>query len=183
MDILSGLSKDQEIELINSLITAAVTAVSILIGVALTVYQLSKNKRKEIDFKIHEQRKIKYEELLRLIREIFVNSKEINQGKMPIDRSQWLDIQLGMTVYASQRVIKLMIIWMNEARSEKPPAEILLNFGEIILQMRKEVGFNDKNLSIRECLSLFITDIYDQKYDYLFEGRSNRRKKYRLFRK
>lgn len=34
--------------------------------------------------------------------------------------------------------------------------------------MRKEVGFNDKGLSIRECLSLYIRDIKDPKFDQAF---------------
>ncbi|TVX94125.1 hypothetical protein [Paenibacillus agilis] len=173
---LMNLTAEQKFDLIKTLIPSLMTGLSVIIGAFVTVYQINKNKKKEIDFKIHEQRKEKYEELIRIFRDIFVGAQSILEGEIPIDKTHWLNSQLGMTLYGSAEVIKKINKLNEVARAQKSATEILVSFGELILEMRKEVGFNDENLSVRECLSLYITDIKESKYDQAFQEYEKRKK-------
>lgn len=106
-----------------------------------------------------------------MIQLIFANPNQISKGKFPMDRNQWLEIQLGIMVYASQDIFKkyLQIVYSGQSEDEERGYKALLSLGELILAMRKEVGFNDDKLSIRECLSTIVTDINDKKYDEVFK--------------
>jgi len=181
ISILKNLTDQQYFELLKAIIPSIMTGFSILVGAFLTVYQIYRNKKKEIDFKIHEQRKEKYEELIRIFRDILASVKSGVEGELPFDHTHWLNTQLGMTLYGSQNVIMKINKLNEEARAQKSSTEILCCFGELILEMRKEVGFNDKGLSIRECLSLYITDIKDPKFDQAFNEYEKQRKKKRIF--
>lgn len=176
---LLNLTYEQKFELIKSFVPSIMTGLSVIIGALLTVYQIYRNKKKEIEFKIHEQRKNKYEELIKILRDILV-SVGGDEGEVPINRTQWLNTQLGMTIYGSKNVIKKINKMNEEARAQRSSTEILICFGELILEMRKEVGFDDRGLTIRDCLSLYITDIKDKKYDNIFKEYEDKKKKRRF---
>ncbi|TQR47207.1 hypothetical protein [Paenibacillus popilliae] len=173
---LISLTSEQKFDLIKTLIPSFMTGLSVIIGAFVTVYQINKNKIKEIGFKIHEQRKEKYEELIRIFRDVLVNAQSILEGEIPFDKTHWLNSQLGMTLYGSTEVIKKVNKLNEVARAQRPATEVLICFGELILEMRKEVGFNNKGLSVRECLSLYITDINESKYDRAFQEYEKRKK-------
>jgi hypothetical protein len=105
-----------------------------------------------------------------MIQKIFMNPAQISKGKFPFDRDQWLDIQMGLMVYASQDVFKKYLQVVHSGSEEDRGFRSLKSLGELIMAMRKEVGFNDDKLTTRECLSTIIFDINDKKYDDVFKN-------------
>lgn len=158
-----GLTKDQQIKLITSIFTI----IPIVIGAIISIYQFSKTKQKDIDFKLHEQRKEKYEEFLKILEKIISNTGQIEDGEMPFGQEEWMDLQLGMTMYASETVFKKYLDFIRITQEQQSIAGVVA-LGELILLMRKEVGFSDSKLTSRDCLRTFITDIEDPKYDKVF---------------
>lgn len=97
-----------------------------------------------------------------------MDTKNINKGKISIKEAEWFDAQFGLILYASDEVYRKAL---NATRStENTPTEMLFELGALIKLMRKEVGLSsEEEITIRECLSIFITDINDSKYDKEYE--------------
>ena len=168
-----SLTQDNKV----AIITTLVTVLSIAVGAAISIWQIGVAKRREIEARAHEQRKERYEQLLNVIQEIFSNMKAIEKGKMPVDQKAWLDLQFGIATYASSDVFEKYIEFRQTAeRMEKEKIQekkpdgmmLILLLGQLILLMRKEVGFSDDKVSLRDVLGTFINDIYNPEYDHLF---------------
>lgn len=162
-----------------------VTLISILVSVIIVNKHISSTKEREIDFKVHQQRKEQYSKLIHLLIQIFASVKNtttaLNQKEnantkedtnCPFSQNDWFDVQLGMSMYASEEVLKAYLTMMDASRQKsEPPMMINIRLGNLILMMRKEVGFKDsKNLTCRDVLGTFITDINDPIYDRYFES-------------
>jgi hypothetical protein len=139
---------------------------AIIISAFIVGYQLKSAKTNEIDFKIHEIHKEQYQKLIDLIKPIFIAVK--NQEKYEINQTEWTDVQMGMSMYASEHVLKAYTKLLRSSLERKDSLLINRQIGDLILLMRKEVGLNDKNLTSRDVLSPFINDIYNPKYDEYF---------------
>jgi len=165
-DFWNSLTVEQQVELIKQV----VPTLSIVIGAIISIIIFLMTKQKEIKFKIHEQRKIKYDEYLTLFKKTLVNPEIIEKGNLPFNREKWIAMQFGLIIYGSDKVLNKITELNNIARTnqEKNNELIIVKFGELIHIMREEVGLTNKNISIRDSLSLFITDINDEKYDHLF---------------
>lgn len=180
MDFINQLTDDQKYELLKLLIKnqsegilkILIPTIPLVIGSIVTIWIFYNTKKKEINFKIHEQRKAKYEEYLEMIKQIFSNVDSINSGNLPFDRDKWIGIQFGMSLYASDKVFK-KVMQLSIVSEHDDPIILVFKLGELIKLMRKEVGLNDKNISIRECLSPIIHDIYNDENT----------KKYKLYMK
>ena len=113
---------------------------------------------------------MKYEHYLSLFEKVFADPTTVEEGKLPIEKEEWIKMQIGIILYGSDKVAK-KIVEMNEIgrnnNSENP--NIIIKLGELMHLMRKEVGLSNKNMSIRDSLSFFITDIKDKKNDFLFK--------------
>lgn len=158
MELWNNLTTSEKTDILKVLIPT----IGVIISTLGSVIIFSKNKKKEINFKIHEQRKDKYEEYLKLIKKIFANVKS-NKKDIPFKEEEWLNAQFGLLLYASDKVIEKA----NAIRSgqHEDSHTILFELGDMILLMRKEIGLDNKNITIRECLSSFINDINNTEYD------------------
>ena len=58
---------------------------------------------------------------------------------------------------------------LKSSQENKDSSMINRQIGDLILQMRKEVGLEDSNLTSRDVLSTFVNDINDPKYDQYFK--------------
>ncbi|MTI67507.1 MAG: hypothetical protein FH753_13055 [Firmicutes bacterium] len=166
-----SLTIEQKLDLLKQI----VPTVSIVIGAMVSLFVFSKTKEKEIEFKVHAQRKEKYEKYLAFYQKTLANVDKIKQGELPISREEWIDIQLGLIVYGSEEVIHKTVELNKIGRSKEYSNNqmILVKMGELMHIMREEVGLSNKNLSIRDSLSLLITDIFDSKYDDLFSKKKS----------
>lgn len=141
---------------------------SIVSGFVIVAWQMKSAKDREIDFKIHQQRKEQYMKLLEIIKDIFVASKTSDPKKgFNFDQNRWLEVQFGQSLYASQDVLRAY--WDLIEASKRDPLMSIKKLGDLILIMRKEVGFDDSDLPARQLLSSFINDINEEKYDYIFK--------------
>ncbi len=160
---MGTISSDQSLQII-----------SIIVSGLFVGWQIRSAKKREIDFKIHQQRKEQYTKLINLLISIFTaakNSKEdFDPEKLSFSQDDWFNVQIGMSMYASEEVLKAYINLLKTS-TENRATPIIINreLGDLILMMRKEVGFDDSNLSSRQVLSTFITDIHLPKYDEYFE--------------
>lgn len=161
MEFLNLLTIEQKFDLLKLIIP--------ILGAIISIFIFYLTKRKEINFKIHEQRKIKYEHYLSLYEKVFSNPDSVKNGELPIGREEWMKIQIGIILYGSDKVIKKIVKMNDIGRSNSNiNLNIIVELGELMHLMRKEVGLSNKNVSIRDSLSFFITDIKDKKHDTLF---------------
>lgn len=161
----------------TDILKVLIPTVGIAISTLGSVLIFNKNKKKEINFKIHEQRKNKYEEYLKLIKKMFASARGNEKGKLPFKEEEWLDAQFGLLLYASDKVVDKA----NAIRNVDPNDDkyaVLFELGGMILLMRKEIGLDNKDLTIRECLSAFINDINDPKYDKYYNNYLRKQKWY-----
>lgn len=140
---------------------------SILASGLIVSYQIKSAKKSEIDFKIHQQHKEQYSKLTALLKKALISAKKKEDHN--IDQDEWLDVQMGMSMYASEKTLKAYINLLKSSQANRDPIMINRQIGDLILLMRKEVGLQDSNLTSREVLSTFITDINDSKYDNYFK--------------
>ncbi|MBN1467233.1 MAG: hypothetical protein JW924_00775 [Fusobacteriaceae bacterium] len=153
------LTLDQKLDLLKQVIPV----ISIVIGATISIIIFALTKRKEINFKIHEQRKKKYEECLNFYQKIFSNNS--------FDIEEFIRLQQELYLYGSNKVL-LKIIEMNEIGKGNQINRndiLLVLFGQLLQLMREEIGLTNKQISIRDSLSLFVTDVYDEKYESLFK--------------
>ncbi|MDP8267522.1 MAG: hypothetical protein P9L97_02220 [Candidatus Tenebribacter davisii] len=165
IDFWNSLSANQQISLLQQI----VLTLSIIIGAVVSITIFSMTKRKEIKFKVHEQRKDRYKAYLTIYVKALSNPEATIKGTLPMPKEEWAQIQMDLILYGSAKVL-YKIIEMNKMGRvcDTTDKNIIIKLGELIHVMRKEVGLTNKKLSIRESLSLFITDIFESKYDYLF---------------
>lgn len=159
-----SLSIEQQLELVKQI----VPTLSIVIGAIISISIFLLTKKKEINFKVHEQRKIKYENYLELFKKSLINREVINDGKLPFEHEEWMDMQIGLILYGSDKVVKKINELNDIARYPSDDKNILVALGELMHLMRKEVGLTNKKVSIRDSLSLIITDIKDPQFDKWF---------------
>lgn len=159
-----GVWSELDISGKTDVLKVLIPTVGVAISTLGTVLIFNKNRKKEINFKIHEQRKNKYEEYLKLIKKVFANAKGNGKNKLPFKEEEWLDAQFGLLLYASDKVIDKANAIRNVNQGDDTYTA-LFELGSMILLMRKEIGLENKDLTIRECLSAFINDIKDKKYD------------------
>lgn len=169
-----SLTQDNQV----AILTTLATVLSIFVGAGISIWQIRVTKQREIEERVHEQRKERYEQLLNIVQEILVNTTNIQRGQLPFDRKKWLDLQFGMATYASTEVYQKYIEFRQTAerldkiknQGKKPDGmALVVLLGKIVLLMRKEVGLAEGNINVRDFLSTFINDINDPEYDYLFE--------------
>ncbi|GEM_PF-1345900 len=170
------------------------------------IYQVEANNKREIRFKVHRQRKVRYERLLEQIKNDLsdVHIKKAIENTRLLNASQpitydekynitkYSDFIFDLMLYGSPELIEKRIK-QREIQIENDPNTSRLktinsiandtNMGKIrernsmynlitlyglILQMRKEIGFEDRSISIRKLLALIFDNIYDPTFDQYF---------------
>jgi hypothetical protein len=143
---------------------------SILASGAYVGWQIKGAKKLEIDSKIHEQRKVQYNELISLFKKMFIAIKnpEKDIGTTEVfSQEEWININFNMSIYASENVFKAYLKMMKTAKEN--PMMAVKSLGDLILIMRKEVGYDDSTLTSRQVLSTFINDIDSPDNDKFFK--------------
>ena len=159
---MGSISIDQWIQISSVVVQfLAIVASGLFVG-----YQIKSAKTSEIEFKVHELHKEQYSKLIDLLKKALMSIKD--QKNYKINQNEWLDVQMGMSMYASGKVLKAYINLLKSSQENKDSIAVNRQIGDLILLMRKEVGLEDSNLTSRDVLSTFITDINDSKYDQYF---------------
>jgi len=153
--------------------TIIASLTSIVVAAVTISYQVDATKRKEIQFKLHDQHKGTNEELLKFIEEIFKNTKEKDKEKsaaiMEEIGKKWMNTHFHIMVYSSPQIINTYKAIRDAGIDKRDTEYITAKLAELFIQMRKEAGFAEEDVPSRKLLSLFINDIYKKDYDKLFD--------------
>ena len=149
-------------------ILAPFTSVAIAaIGIS---YQVQSTKEREIQFKIHQQRKETYEEFLALLEKVMKLSKE---GDKEVGRKMEDDyraLRPKLITYASPVVISIYTDIIDpRLQQNRDSISTVKKYVELFLQIRSEAGFAGEDLPTRQLVSLILTDINEPIYNNIFD--------------
>jgi hypothetical protein len=143
---------------------------SIFIAAIAISYQVQATKEREIQFKVHQQRKETYEGLLKVMEKIAKLQKEKDPNLVGNMENDWRELRPKLIVYASPKVISAYkAIERTGIESKGDSNAAVKRIAELYLQMRSEVGFAAEDVPTRQLLSFFITDINEPQYNGLFD--------------
>lgn len=160
-------SVDDQMKLISPLVTFN----SILIAAAGIMYQVKATNEREIQFRVHQQRKDTYEELIKLMEKMFKLTKAGSTDFSSIE-DDYRSVRPKMIIYASPQVVAAYTAIQTASSHSGQKNDSMLAVKRMIQlysQIRSEVGFTDKDVPTRRVLSLILTDIDDPKYDSIFD--------------
>jgi hypothetical protein len=153
------------------IIAALAQITSITIAALAISYQVQSTKEREIQFKIHQQRKETYEGLLKVLEKIIKLSKEKDSELISKMEPDWRELRPKLIIYASPEVIAAYKAIEHAGLETRSDAYApVRRIAELYLQMRSEVGFAAKDVPTRQLLSFIITDINESQYDILFDN-------------
>jgi len=181
---------------------------SVIITAIGILYQVEANNKREIEFKVHRQRRVRYENLIEQIKSdisplIIVmaikNTNRLNPSESigdadKIKIQKYIDSMFDLMLYGSPELIEIRIKQRKIQIENDPNAHFLriitsieetnidestrkkqtesmhelILLGELLLQMRKEIGFGDSSISTRKLLSLIFEGIYNSEHDQYF---------------
>lgn len=151
-------------------VTALGQITSIFIAAIAISYQVQATKEREIQFKVHQQRKETYEGLLKVMEKIAKLQKEKDPNLVGNMENDWRELRPKLIVYASPKVISAYkAIERAGIESKGDSNAAVKRIAELYLQMRSEVGFAAEDVPTRQLLSFFITDINEPQYNGLFD--------------
>ena len=153
------------------IITALAQITSIAIAALAISYQVQSTKEREIQFKIHQQRKETYEDLLKVLEKIIKLSKEKDPELISKMEPDWRELRPKLIIYASPEVIAAYKAIEHAGLETRSDAYApVRRIAELYLQMRSEVGFAAEDVPTRQLLSFIITDINESQYNILFDN-------------
>lgn len=156
------------------IITPLVTFNSILLAAVGIMYQVQATNEREMVSKIHQQKRETYVLLLDFISKFFENMNKQGAIVDPTDivsKREYYDLCFKLSTFASREVIKIFNKFLHpdtDFYRKNPGDWAVVQFGTLFKQMRKEVSFQEGDVTAREFLSLWMTDAYESKYDELF---------------
>ncbi len=156
------------------IVTPLITFNSVLLAAAGIMYQVQAANEREIESKIHQQKRETYVQLLDFMAKFFENMRKQGVTVNPliiVSQKEWLDLNFKLSVFASKDVIKTFYSFQHPDPNfyqQNPGEWAIIQFGRLFKQMRKEVSFREGDVSVRDLLSLWMTDAHEPKYDNLF---------------
>lgn len=156
-------------------ITPLVTFNSILLAAAGIMYQVQATNEREMESKIHQQKRETYIQLLNFIATIFDAGKKEGSGpKVDITTAfthkEYFDLNFKLAAFASKEVIETFNKFKIPRSAQQDSGEwAIILFYSLFKHIRKEIGFQERDIAPRELLSLWMNDLSDSKYDELFK--------------
>lgn len=172
------------------------------------MYQVEANNKREIKFKVHQQRKVRYNDLIIEIKNsispeianraientLHLNASQSITSDQMDNVNKYVDSMFDLMLYGSPELIEKRIKQrkvqikndpnagflkainsINEQKKdesalirEKESMYNLIQTSELLLQMRKEIGFEDQSISSRKMLVLILDNIDDPEFDQYF---------------
>lgn len=151
-------------------ILAPFTSIAIAaIGIS---YQVQATKEREIQFKIHQQRKETYEEFLALLEKVMKLTKKGDKEAAIKMEDDYRALRPKLITYASPEVISIYTDIIDPRLQQKRDSILTAReYVELFLQIRSEAGFTGEDLPTRQLVSLILTDINEPIYDNIFDER------------
>lgn len=153
-------------EELSKLITADNIA---LLSVIITVLIFVLTRRAEIRYKKHDDKKVQYLKLIKLLENIFASSKSKTQDLELTDdlRSLFFDTGASLLLYGSKKVYRLYLLFREYTTNPLIKTckyynskDTLHIMSEILVTIRKEVGLSNFNsIANNEAVAFFVNDI------------------------
>ena len=153
------------------------------------MYQVQATNERETQFKVHQQRKETYEELLKVVegllklqKDDYVDDKgrkvdnwykiwERLEPKLNIREMEddYRRLRPKLMIYASPQVIDTYTEIQRSGLQQSDLVIIVRRWAKLYQQIRAEVGFVGEDVPTRKLLSLYFTFINEPKCDALFD--------------
>ena len=153
-------------EELSKLITANNIA---LLSVIITVLIFVFTRRAEIRYKKHDDKKVQYLKLIKLLENIFASSKSKTQSLELTDdlQSLFFDTGASLLLYGSKKVYRLYLLFREYTTNPLiktckyyDSKDTLHIMSEILVTIRKEVGLSNFNsIANNEAIAFFVNDI------------------------
>ncbi|ODR33130.1 hypothetical protein [Eisenbergiella tayi] len=152
---------------IRSFITADNIA---LLSVIITVVVFIISRRSELKYKKHDDKKVQYLKLIKLMEEIFMGFKKDKKGDIQLSnelKKQFFDSGSSLLLYGSKKLYRQYLFFREFANN--PLVKqckyfqdnlIIYIMSDILTTMRKEVGLSAFNsIHANEALGFFVNDV------------------------
>lgn len=152
---------------INLLITADNIA---LLSMAITLLVFILSRRSELKYKKHDDRKVQYIKLIKLMEQFIIGGKKDSNGEMQISddlKKQFFDSGASLLLYGSKALYRQYLLFREFSsnplvRYSKyyENALIIYVIADVLKTMRKEVGLSTfSNIHANEALGFFVNEI------------------------
>lgn len=137
---------------------------STTLGIILT-HQLQ--RKKELEIKLYDNRRVLYLEVLKPFIESFKNIKLKKQQQInPQMIAKMIETNIHLCLFASDSVVKASNKFRQKAikdqkEGKQDPQRIIRDFADLILEIRKDLGNSKTKLSQEDILQGFISDIIE----------------------
>ncbi len=152
---------------INSFITADNIA---LLSVIITVLIFVASRYEELRYKKHDDKKVQYLKLIKLMEETFMGTRKGKNGELTLSndlRKQFFDTGSSLLLYGSKKIYRQYLLFrefttnplIKQCKYYKDNIIIYI-MSEILVIMRKEVGLSYFNsIGNNEALAFFVNDV------------------------
>ena len=144
---------------------------SIAIAAMGIAYQAEMTKRREIQFKIHQQRKEANEEFLIVLEKLMKFTKQNDKDVVGKIEDDYRALRPKLITYASPEVINIFTNIIDPKQQNRDPILTAKKYSELFLRIRSEAGFAGEDVPTRQLVSLILTDIYEPIYNDIFDER------------
>lgn len=159
------MSTELSVVLISSLFSVLVAIITAFVSSTLYIRQVRADLQKEYASRFNERKWTVYTDFAKVVSEVF---KEAKKGaiKNP-DRYMSIlhDIAASLWIVGSDRVIGAYIDWQEfthnvaQGRKEDINFQSLRKLAQIVIEMRKDLGYINDRATADDLLSLYVTNI------------------------
>ena len=162
--------KERIMEKIFEELSKLITADNIaLLSVIITVLIFVFTRRAEIRYKKHDDKKVQYLKLIKLLEIMFASAKS-KSGSLELTdelRAQFFDTGASLLLYGSKKIYRLYLLFREYTTNPLIGCckyynsnDTLHIMSEILVTIRKEVGLSNFNsIANNEALAFFVNDI------------------------
>lgn len=141
-----------------------------LLSVIITVLIFVASRHEEIRYKKHDDKKVQYLKLIKLMEETFMGTKKDKKGELILSnnlKKQFFDTGSSLLLYGSKKIYRQYLLFreftnnplIKQCKYYKENIIIYI-MSEILVTMRKEVGLSYFNsIGNNEALAFFVNDI------------------------
>lgn len=141
-----------------------------LLSVIITVLIFVASRHEEIRYKKHDDKKVQYLKLIKLMEETFMGTKKDKKGELILSnnlKKQFFDTGSSLLLYGSKKMYRKYLLFreftnnplIKQCKYYKENIIIYI-MSEILVTMRKEVGLSYFNsIENNEALAFFVNDI------------------------
>lgn len=148
----------------NAIMTIFPTLLTVLSGLFYIKYQKEKEKRIEIEKQLSDKRSKVYNDINLLVFDLFKQTKKLKTLKHNDLENRMIDIIKELIMYGSESVLQKFIQWKKISAKENDDTAMSLKLMmEILIQIRKDMGYYNTKMTCDDILSMIVIDYENNK--------------------